>query len=153
MLYYSINSAWQIWNLTKPIYCIPCVKRYSVQHQDVGWKLICIQNNRVINDKGIRWYLLIVPENTLHLSHANNTNNSQGFYITQMTMMFVCVGWWRCLFVQVFYFSTSIFQKAGVAQPVYATIGAGVVNVAFTVVSVSHVYALYHLALFMVYII
>ncbi|XP_017335604.1 solute carrier family 2, facilitated glucose transporter member 1 [Ictalurus punctatus] len=35
----------------------------------------------------------------------------------------------------VFYFSTSIFQKAGVAQPVYATIGAGVVNVAFTVVS------------------
>ncbi|XP_061687970.1 solute carrier family 2, facilitated glucose transporter member 1-like [Syngnathoides biaculeatus] len=35
----------------------------------------------------------------------------------------------------VFYYSTSIFEKAGVAQPVYATIGAGVVNTAFTVVS------------------
>ncbi|KAM9482076.1 solute carrier family 2, facilitated glucose transporter member 1 [Clarias gariepinus] len=35
----------------------------------------------------------------------------------------------------VFYFSTSIFESAGVAQPVYATIGAGVVNTAFTVVS------------------
>ncbi|KAL2090826.1 hypothetical protein ACEWY4_013089 [Coilia grayii] len=35
----------------------------------------------------------------------------------------------------VFYYSTAIFQKAGVSQPVYATIGAGVVNTAFTVVS------------------
>ncbi|XP_061582876.1 solute carrier family 2, facilitated glucose transporter member 1 [Cololabis saira] len=35
----------------------------------------------------------------------------------------------------VFYYSTHIFEKAGVAQPVYATIGAGVVNTAFTVVS------------------
>ncbi|CAM4628053.1 unnamed protein product [Leuciscus chuanchicus] len=35
----------------------------------------------------------------------------------------------------VFYYSTKIFQKAGVEQPVYATIGAGVVNTAFTVVS------------------
>uniref|UniRef100_A0A674CER8 Solute carrier family 2 member 1 n=1 Tax=Salmo trutta TaxID=8032 RepID=A0A674CER8_SALTR len=35
----------------------------------------------------------------------------------------------------VFYYSTDIFEKAGVAQPVYATIGAGVVNTAFTVVS------------------
>ncbi|KAJ8264851.1 hypothetical protein COCON_G00139500 [Conger conger] len=35
----------------------------------------------------------------------------------------------------VFYYSTRIFEKAGVAQPVYATIGAGVVNTAFTVVS------------------
>uniref|UniRef100_A0AAY4EBB2 Major facilitator superfamily (MFS) profile domain-containing protein n=1 Tax=Denticeps clupeoides TaxID=299321 RepID=A0AAY4EBB2_9TELE len=35
----------------------------------------------------------------------------------------------------VFYYSTSIFEKAGVSQPVYATIGAGVVNTAFTVVS------------------
>uniref|UniRef100_A0A674N0F9 Solute carrier family 2 member 1 n=1 Tax=Takifugu rubripes TaxID=31033 RepID=A0A674N0F9_TAKRU len=35
----------------------------------------------------------------------------------------------------VFYFSTDIFEKAGVEQPVYATIGAGVVNTAFTVVS------------------
>lgn len=38
---------------------------------------------------------------------------------------------------QVFYYSTGIFQRAGVAQPVYATIGAGVVNTVFTVVSVS----------------
>uniref|UniRef100_A0A673LNK4 Solute carrier family 2, facilitated glucose transporter member 5 n=1 Tax=Sinocyclocheilus rhinocerous TaxID=307959 RepID=A0A673LNK4_9TELE len=36
----------------------------------------------------------------------------------------------------VFYFSTGIFEKAGVSEPVYATIGAGVVNTAFTVVSV-----------------
>ncbi|KAH1175836.1 solute carrier family 2, facilitated glucose transporter member 1 isoform X1 [Mauremys mutica] len=35
----------------------------------------------------------------------------------------------------VFYYSTSIFEKSGVEQPVYATIGAGVVNTAFTVVS------------------
>lgn len=35
----------------------------------------------------------------------------------------------------VFYYSTGIFEKAGVAQPVYATIGTGVVNTAFTVVS------------------
>ncbi|XP_026853932.1 solute carrier family 2, facilitated glucose transporter member 1a isoform X1 [Electrophorus electricus] len=35
----------------------------------------------------------------------------------------------------VFYYSTSIFKKAGVTQPVYATIGAGVVNTLFTVVS------------------
>ncbi|CAN9511930.1 unnamed protein product [Ophioblennius macclurei] len=35
----------------------------------------------------------------------------------------------------VFYYSTRIFEKAGVAQPVYATIGAGAVNTAFTVVS------------------
>ncbi|KAG5835297.1 solute carrier family 2, facilitated glucose transporter member 1-like [Anguilla anguilla] len=35
----------------------------------------------------------------------------------------------------VFYYSTRIFTKAGVAQPVYATIGTGVVNTAFTVVS------------------
>uniref|UniRef100_A0AAY4D9X0 Major facilitator superfamily (MFS) profile domain-containing protein n=1 Tax=Denticeps clupeoides TaxID=299321 RepID=A0AAY4D9X0_9TELE len=35
----------------------------------------------------------------------------------------------------VFYYSTRIFEKAGVEQPVYATIGTGVVNVAFTVVS------------------
>ncbi|XP_043976964.1 solute carrier family 2, facilitated glucose transporter member 1 [Gambusia affinis] len=35
----------------------------------------------------------------------------------------------------VFYFSTRIFEKAKVPQPIYATIGAGVVNTAFTVVS------------------
>ncbi|XP_064156527.1 solute carrier family 2, facilitated glucose transporter member 1-like isoform X2 [Anguilla rostrata] len=35
----------------------------------------------------------------------------------------------------VFYYSTLIFEKAGVSQPVYATIGTGVVNTAFTVVS------------------
>ncbi|XP_006006279.1 solute carrier family 2, facilitated glucose transporter member 3 [Latimeria chalumnae] len=35
----------------------------------------------------------------------------------------------------VFYYSTNIFNKAGVSQPVYATIGAGVVNTIFTVVS------------------
>lgn len=39
--------------------------------------------------------------------------------------------------VQIFYYSTSIFMEAGVQSPVYATIGAGVVNCAFTVVSVS----------------
>ncbi|XP_041802686.1 solute carrier family 2, facilitated glucose transporter member 1-like [Chelmon rostratus] len=35
----------------------------------------------------------------------------------------------------VFYYSTGIFERAGVSQPAYATIGAGVVNTAFTVVS------------------
>ncbi|XP_033839820.1 solute carrier family 2, facilitated glucose transporter member 4-like isoform X1 [Periophthalmus magnuspinnatus] len=35
----------------------------------------------------------------------------------------------------IFYYSTSIFITAGVQSPVYATIGAGVVNCAFTVVS------------------
>lgn len=38
---------------------------------------------------------------------------------------------------QIFYYSTSIFMKAGVQSPVYATIGAGAINCAFTVVSVS----------------
>lgn len=41
--------------------------------------------------------------------------------------------------LQIFYYSTLIFEKAGVEQPIYATIGAGVVNTAFTVVSVSSV--------------
>lgn len=40
---------------------------------------------------------------------------------------------------QVFYYSTGIFDSAGVKQPIYATIGAGVVNTIFTVVSVSNV--------------
>ncbi|XP_072769161.1 solute carrier family 2, facilitated glucose transporter member 1-like [Nerophis lumbriciformis] len=35
----------------------------------------------------------------------------------------------------VFYYSTNIFSTAGVDQPIYATIGAGVVNTVFTVVS------------------
>ncbi|GCB83804.1 hypothetical protein scyTo_0024110, partial [Scyliorhinus torazame] len=35
----------------------------------------------------------------------------------------------------VFYYSTDIFTKAGVQEPIYATIGAGVVNTVFTVVS------------------
>lgn len=35
----------------------------------------------------------------------------------------------------VFYYSTGIFQDAGVKEPIYATIGAGVVNTIFTVVS------------------
>lgn len=36
----------------------------------------------------------------------------------------------------VFYYSTGIFKEAGVKEPIYATIGAGVVNTLFTVVSV-----------------
>ncbi|KAJ7329702.1 hypothetical protein JRQ81_015876 [Phrynocephalus forsythii] len=36
----------------------------------------------------------------------------------------------------VFYYSTGIFKDAGVKEPVYATIGAGVVNTVFTAVSV-----------------
>ncbi|KAM4636106.1 solute carrier family 2, facilitated glucose transporter member 3-like [Discoglossus pictus] len=35
----------------------------------------------------------------------------------------------------IFYYSTRIFTQAQVPQPVYATIGAGAINVAFTVVS------------------
>ncbi|XP_006914737.1 solute carrier family 2, facilitated glucose transporter member 3 isoform X1 [Pteropus alecto] len=35
----------------------------------------------------------------------------------------------------VFYYSTGIFKEAGVQEPIYATIGAGVVNTIFTVVS------------------
>lgn len=41
-----------------------------------------------------------------------------------------------CLCPQVFYYSTGIFDSAGVKQPIYATIGAGVVNTVFTIVSV-----------------
>ncbi|TMS18412.1 Solute carrier family 2, facilitated glucose transporter member 1 [Larimichthys crocea] len=36
---------------------------------------------------------------------------------------------------KVFYYSTGIFESAGVKKPIYATIGAGIVNVIFTVVS------------------
>lgn len=39
--------------------------------------------------------------------------------------------------LQIFYYSTSIFEAAGVGRPAMATIGAGVVNTAFTVLSVS----------------
>ncbi|KAM8833437.1 solute carrier family 2, facilitated glucose transporter member 2 [Synchiropus picturatus] len=37
----------------------------------------------------------------------------------------------------IFYYSTAIFQDAGVGQPVYATIGVGVINAFFTLVSVT----------------
>ena len=37
----------------------------------------------------------------------------------------------------VIYYSTGIFKDAGVQEPVYATVGTGVVNTIFTVVSVS----------------
>ncbi|KAM4542478.1 solute carrier family 2, facilitated glucose transporter member 2 [Odontesthes bonariensis] len=37
----------------------------------------------------------------------------------------------------IFYYSTAIFSQAGVAQPVYATIGVGVINTVFTMVSVA----------------
>ncbi|XP_018409258.1 PREDICTED: solute carrier family 2, facilitated glucose transporter member 2 isoform X2 [Nanorana parkeri] len=36
----------------------------------------------------------------------------------------------------IFYYSTSIFTKAGISQPVYATIGVGAVNTVATIVSV-----------------
>ncbi|XP_011378689.1 solute carrier family 2, facilitated glucose transporter member 2 isoform X1 [Pteropus vampyrus] len=36
----------------------------------------------------------------------------------------------------IFYYSTSIFQTAGVSQPVYATIGVGAINTVFTAISV-----------------
>ncbi|XP_066446124.1 solute carrier family 2, facilitated glucose transporter member 2 [Eleutherodactylus coqui] len=36
----------------------------------------------------------------------------------------------------IFYYSTSIFTKSGISQPVYATIGVGAVNTVFTIVSV-----------------
>ncbi|KAG7238008.1 hypothetical protein INR49_031362 [Caranx melampygus] len=37
----------------------------------------------------------------------------------------------------IFYYSTAIFEAAGVAQPIYATIGVGVINTVFTMVSVA----------------
>lgn len=37
----------------------------------------------------------------------------------------------------IFYYSTSIFARAGISQPVYATIGMGVINTVFTLVSVA----------------
>ncbi|XP_029316919.1 solute carrier family 2, facilitated glucose transporter member 2 [Cottoperca gobio] len=37
----------------------------------------------------------------------------------------------------IFYYSTDIFTRAGVSQPVYATIGVGVINTVFTMVSVA----------------
>ncbi|KFV49373.1 Solute carrier family 2, facilitated glucose transporter member 2, partial [Tyto alba] len=42
----------------------------------------------------------------------------------------------------IFYYSTNIFERAGVDQPVYATIGVGVVNTVFTVISVSKYFCL-----------
>ncbi|XP_053118991.1 solute carrier family 2, facilitated glucose transporter member 4 [Hemicordylus capensis] len=36
----------------------------------------------------------------------------------------------------IFYYSTDIFTKAGLEKPIYATIGAGVVNTVFTIISV-----------------
>uniref|UniRef100_H3AYT7 Solute carrier family 2 member 2 n=1 Tax=Latimeria chalumnae TaxID=7897 RepID=H3AYT7_LATCH len=43
---------------------------------------------------------------------------------------------WICSFKGIFYYSTSIFIRAGVHRPLYATIGVGVVNTVFTIVSV-----------------
>ncbi|KAK7795134.1 hypothetical protein U0070_022505 [Myodes glareolus] len=40
------------------------------------------------------------------------------------------------LTAMIFYYSTSIFQTAGISQPVYATIGIGAINLIFTAVSV-----------------
>uniref|UniRef100_A0A669CVX6 Solute carrier family 2 member 2 n=1 Tax=Oreochromis niloticus TaxID=8128 RepID=A0A669CVX6_ORENI len=37
----------------------------------------------------------------------------------------------------IFYYSTAIFSRAGVSHPVYATIGVGVINTIFTLVSVA----------------
>ncbi|XP_076604718.1 solute carrier family 2, facilitated glucose transporter member 2 isoform X1 [Chaetodon auriga] len=37
----------------------------------------------------------------------------------------------------IFYYSTAIFARAGVSQPVYATIGVGAINMIFTLVSVA----------------
>ncbi|XP_069008785.1 solute carrier family 2, facilitated glucose transporter member 2 [Embiotoca jacksoni] len=37
----------------------------------------------------------------------------------------------------IFYYSTDIFSRAGVSQPVYATIGVGAINTVFTLVSVA----------------
>ncbi|KAL6105356.1 slc2a2 [Pungitius sinensis] len=37
----------------------------------------------------------------------------------------------------IFYYSTAIFTRAGVAQPVFATIGVGVINTLFTLLSVA----------------
>ncbi|XP_028250776.1 solute carrier family 2, facilitated glucose transporter member 2 isoform X2 [Parambassis ranga] len=37
----------------------------------------------------------------------------------------------------IFYYSTAIFSRAGIGQPVYATIGVGVINTVFTLVSVA----------------
>uniref|UniRef100_A0A4W5QAF5 Solute carrier family 2 member 2 n=1 Tax=Hucho hucho TaxID=62062 RepID=A0A4W5QAF5_9TELE len=39
--------------------------------------------------------------------------------------------------VLIFYYSTAIFERAGVTQPVYATIGVGVINTVSTMVSVA----------------
>ncbi|XP_077395194.1 solute carrier family 2, facilitated glucose transporter member 2 [Festucalex cinctus] len=36
----------------------------------------------------------------------------------------------------IFYYSTAIFSEAGISQPVYATIGVGIVNTVFTLLSV-----------------
>ncbi|XP_069753700.1 solute carrier family 2, facilitated glucose transporter member 2 isoform X2 [Narcine bancroftii] len=36
----------------------------------------------------------------------------------------------------IFYYSTAIFQQAGVSEPVYATIGVGFVNIIFTIASI-----------------
>lgn len=42
-----------------------------------------------------------------------------------------------CYVLKIFYYSTAIFERAGVSQPVYATIGVGVINTIFTLLSVS----------------
>lgn len=42
-----------------------------------------------------------------------------------------------CFLFKIFYYSTAIFSRAGVSHPVYATIGVGVINMIFTMVSVS----------------
>lgn len=58
-------------------------------------------------------------------------------YLCTVTYFIVVIVTLQLLSFQVFYYSTGIFDTAGVTEPIYATIGAGVVNTVFTVVSVS----------------
>lgn len=88
--------------------------------------------------------LFIDRSQTVFTAERNPKTVKRGFMLKTQTGEFIKNLWVckdsklsECPPLQVFYYSTGIFERAGVSQPVYATVGAGVVNTIFTVVSVS----------------
>lgn len=80
----------------------------------------------------------------MHILHkllkSETTLKEMNKSVYQLNVFISHIYWPLCV-PQVFYYSTGIFESAGVKQPIYATIGAGVVNTIFTIVSVSDNYA------------
>ena len=91
-------------------------------------------------------FVALVMPLSQQFSGINAVRSSDRSFIDRITLIglfMTAIVFWAIItfvhnffFFQIFYYSTAIFHKAGVAQPVYAPIGVGVVNTVFTLVSV-----------------